>query len=70
MRAAAPPGRKRRAATQARCQASRSAVGQSLRGQLRIFSATSVFPKRVDGRLTALQPGHHLAEPARGLEGL
>ena len=70
MRAAAPPGLKRCAATQARCQASRSAVGQSLRGQLRTFSATSVFPGRLDRRLTALQPGGHLAELARGLERL
>ena len=70
LRAAAPPGLKRCAATQARCQAALSAVGQSHRGQVRILSGIGLFAWRLAWRLTALQPGHHLAELARGLEGL
>ena len=57
LRAAAPPGLKRCAATQARCQAALSAVGQSHRGQVRILSGIGLFAWRLAWRLTALQPG-------------
>src|SRR6266545_4022997 len=70
MRAAAPPGRKRWAATQACFQISRSAVGQSHGGTARTFSGMALLSGELGWCLTLRQVGDHLAELARGLERL